>query len=336
MPKSHCNQRFLPHSLSLLFSLLAAMTLHEKQGFGQAESAFDLLSKAIKQRQGIKSLDVEIDVKGRQRSDYEYVARCTHSGEMRRVEMWNSGVRTVNAFNGTEHLNYVNESEQSAAVLTNASIIVGKRAYEIVDARKIGMLPMGFMSVDSMNVEEMYFSNEARMGSVTELGNGVYMVSWNGTKADSNWRIWVDSTKNYCVVRCEVDWKDGDDRYNDKVDLVVEKQDDDYFPIKVDYKRTLNDKEKDEEACLIKVLAINTQFDEEFFSIENAGLPKYLGVFRIPESTEMMYWDGTNLLTLAELKEREVFWERMRWATAISLGLVIFGLGLVWLRRRKK
>jgi hypothetical protein len=208
MSKYQCSHFSSPRFLLLLFAMLAAMTIHAKQTFGQAESAFDLLTKAIKQRQGIQSLDVEIDVKGHHSTQYEYVARCTHSGEMRRIEMWTSGVRRVEAFNGTEHLNYAHESEQSAAALTNASVIVGKRAYEIVDARKIGMSPMGFLSMDSLPLEEVYFSKEARLGSVTALDEGVYLVSWK-TSTDGTWSIWVDSTKNYSVIRCAADWKDG-------------------------------------------------------------------------------------------------------------------------------
>jgi hypothetical protein len=323
--------------LSVLQALLIVIALEGEQGFSQTQSAIDLLSKAIEQRQRIASLDLEIDIKGLQSKPYDFIARCTHAGEMRRIEMWLSGLRRVETFNGKKHLLYENDNEEkNAAMLTDGSAILGERGYEIVDARKVGMLPLGFLGVSSMNLEEVYFSKEAKKGSVTELDNGIHLVSWIGSDGGSNWKIWVDSTKDYCVIRCEFDWKIGVDRYNDKVDLVVEKHDDEYFPTRVEYKRILNNQENLRETCLIKVLAINKQFDEEFFSIENAGLPKYVGVFRVPEAVEMCYWDGTSLLSLAELKEREIFWERMRWAIAISLGLVVFGIGLVWLRRRKK
>jgi hypothetical protein len=176
-------------------------------------------------------------------------------------------------------------------------------AIPVIDVRKIGMQPSGFMF--DFPIDKIIGRSDRKNNVITDdTFNGVpcKKIEYINSESGSKLTYWISPSKGYSVL-CMVCNSDGKGKYEEfdtitdctTVEVAEYKNSGLWFPTRASFTRT-NEKTKKIEMkhdFEITVHSLNEPLNPEFFTLKSFGIPVGTDVLIYPDSKdENFYWDG--------------------------------------------
>jgi hypothetical protein len=187
---------------------------------------------------------------------------------------------------------------------------------------------------------------ECSLSEVDLDGQAALLIAYQ-RKDDVPVRMWIIPSMNFSVVRVEEDGVAPEGRFTDRVRATMRQFDEGgvWFPSRVDYERTLDDRVVEREVLEVTSARFNNAVDPKMFGPETMNIPAGTGVLEHPPNPAgSRTWDGNELVVKkskrAPINEPDVPVLRNRmWPVVISVnlaGIAVASMILLYRRSRDR
>ena len=314
--------------------------------------------KAVAARRAIHSGELEIkverwDTRGERRKEYDEELTIVFDGERFRIERRQllpllgksaDGQAAKRVYVATDSdLFYY--SNVVAADGTPRMAQVGRResmgsyAGDIVDPRRIGMVPDPFTSLHALGIDTVLTRPDRRRSSTQpEVVDGEKLERIEYERNDGCLlRVWISPEKNCGVVRMEIEARVEGSTLLDSVENKLRSYGNDavWFPETATVRRRENGALLYEDVTTIRRAAFNQPIDPGLFAMTGLGMPLGHHVFDVTRAFHGT-WDGETVVGYSKPTDGVPLEVRPRigWVL-VSVASGVLALIVVWIRARR-